>query len=141
MAELLAACVRSRLVSAVCLVGLLAAMRLPEGGPRLPVCQFRVWTGLPCFGCGLTRSVVALAHWDVGAACFYHPAGFAVFPAALAFALLLPARRATRERLAWRLERSRRAVDAVGVVLLAGFVLYGFGRIVWVALSGRPSPW
>jgi hypothetical protein len=61
-------------------VTLLAAMLVPldwvQDGPLL--CPFRLLTGLPCPGCGMTRSVVALAHGDLQSSLFYHPLGVVV---------------------------------------------------------------
>ena len=65
-------------------LGLLTAALLPrewiEAGPSF--CPFRQATGLICPGCGLTRSVVALAHGDLTASLYFHPLGV-VFVAAL----------------------------------------------------------
>ena len=50
---------------------------LRVGGHRLPgVCTFRNLTGLPCAGCGLTRSWVALAQGDPAASSSYHRLGW-----------------------------------------------------------------
>ena len=54
-------------------------------GPSL--CPFKMLTGLPCPGCGMTRSVVTLLHGDLGASLFYHPLGIVIV--ALCFALVL----------------------------------------------------
>ena len=82
----------------IALVGLFVAALLPrawiEAGPSF--CPFRVWSGLPCPGCGLTRSVVALAHGDLAGSLYFHPLGVAVVLALLAVAvaeLALAARR------------------------------------------------
>jgi hypothetical protein len=65
---------------AVAAVALLGAVVVPlhwiEVGPLL--CPFRLLTGLPCPGCGMARSVVALAHGDLQGSLFYHPLGFVV---------------------------------------------------------------
>jgi hypothetical protein len=45
---------------------------------RLPIpdtCSFRNLTGLPCPGCGLTRSIVAGLHGDFGASLIFHRLG------------------------------------------------------------------
>lgn len=56
---------------------LLVAVAVPpswvERGP--PLCLLKAITGLPCPGCGLIRSLVALGHGDLGAALYLHPLG------------------------------------------------------------------
>jgi hypothetical protein len=47
-----------------------------ESGPVLS--PFRRSTGLPDPGCGMTRSMVALAHGDLAGSLFFHPLGVAV---------------------------------------------------------------
>jgi hypothetical protein len=45
---------------------------------RIPIpdtCSFRNLTGLPCPGCGLTRSIVAAMHGDFKASLLYHRLG------------------------------------------------------------------
>lgn len=53
-----------------------------RGGTSLlglpPLCIFRNLTGLPCPGCGITRSVVCCAHGHWSDALRYHPLGPAV---------------------------------------------------------------
>jgi hypothetical protein len=53
-----------------------------ESGPIL--CPFRLATGLPCPGCGLTRSWVFIAHGDFGAALRANPFGYLTMAAAVA---------------------------------------------------------
>ncbi len=43
------------------------------------ICPFRRLTDLPCPGCGLTRSFVALAHGELSAAFEHHPFGPLLF--------------------------------------------------------------
>jgi hypothetical protein len=56
---------------------LLAAALVPvsfvTSGPSL--CPFKVMTGLPCPGCGMTRSVVTLLHGDLRTSLYFHPLG------------------------------------------------------------------
>jgi hypothetical protein len=44
-----------------------------------PPCLFRALYGIPCPGCGLTRSLLALWHGDLRAAVLYHPLGAPLF--------------------------------------------------------------
>jgi hypothetical protein len=48
------------------------------------MCPFRLATGLPCPGCGLTRSWVYIAHGDFGDAVRANPFGYLTMAAALA---------------------------------------------------------
>jgi hypothetical protein len=52
-----------------------------ESGPV--VCPFRLLTGLPCPGCGLTRAWVFIAHGDFGAALRANPFGYLTMAAAV----------------------------------------------------------
>jgi hypothetical protein len=60
---------------------LAAVVVLPSSGLGIRVCLFRILSGLPCPGCGMTRALSSLLHGDGVAAFFYHPFVFAVFPA------------------------------------------------------------
>ncbi|MFN8522077.1 MAG: DUF2752 domain-containing protein [Chloroflexota bacterium] len=72
-------------VAVGCIFGATIPVVFLESAPVL--CPFRVLTGLPCPGCGMTRSVVAALHGDLSTSLFYHPLG----PVMLALALLLAA--------------------------------------------------
>ncbi|HYU20881.1 MAG TPA: DUF2752 domain-containing protein [Chloroflexota bacterium] len=69
---------------------LIAAASVPpawvQAGPVLS--PFRLSTGLPDPSCGLTRSVVALAHGDLAGSLFFHPLGPAVAVALVALLLV-----------------------------------------------------
>ncbi len=46
--------------------------------PRLALCAFQQVTGLPCPGCGMTRSVMTLASGDLVESLTLHPFGVAL---------------------------------------------------------------
>lgn len=66
--------------------------------PLPELCLSRSWLRLPCPGCGLTRSFIALGHGDLAAAWRYNPAGLYLFALVV---FQLPYR-------AWQLLRIRR---------------------------------
>ncbi len=41
-------------------------------------CPFKYLTGVPCPGCGTTRSVISLVHGDLHRALFYNPLGLLI---------------------------------------------------------------
>ena len=72
------------------LLALAALLPLPQnnviaGVPS--ICLFHNFTGLPCPGCGLTRSWVAMAHGHAGEALVWHPLGPLLFLSALGYTL------------------------------------------------------
>lgn len=67
-----------------------ALLPLPNGAhiANIPsICTFHNLTGLPCPGCGLTRSFVCCAHGRWVEAFVYHPAGPLFFAATIAWLL------------------------------------------------------
>ncbi|MGC4933871.1 DUF2752 domain-containing protein [Gordonia sp. DT30] len=99
----------SELVAGVGVVGVGVACALPsagiEHGPIL--CPFRLVTGLPCPGCGLTRAWVYACHGDWAQSFAAHPFGLPMVAAVLALAVAVLACRITRRppppltRLLW----------------------------------------
>jgi len=61
------------LVSIGLTVGALLPMSLLTTG--IEFCPFKLTTGLPCPGCGITRASAAFLHGDVAASLYYHPLG------------------------------------------------------------------
>lgn len=51
------------------------------------ICAFHNFTGLPCPGCGLTRSWVSMAHGQFANAFVWHPLGPFLFGSALLYTL------------------------------------------------------
>jgi hypothetical protein len=72
-------------VPVLLLVGACVPLALVTSGPSL--CPFKLMTGLPCPGCGMTRSVVALLHGDLTVSAYFHPLGAPFVLAMLALAV------------------------------------------------------
>lgn len=85
-----------------------------EHGPV--VCPFRLLTGLPCPGCGLTRSWVFALHGDIGAATTAHPFGVPLLVLVLVLAGVVVVRR-VRGQHAPDLDRLVRHPLAVAVLV------------------------
>ena len=101
-------------------VGLaLAGVRLPE------VCALQHAAGLPCPGCGLTRSWVSALHGRLPESVAHHPLGWLVLLyvgtqlARHAAWLLLPRQRPAVERLGRPLDRG---VIALGALLFVAWI-------------------
>lgn len=106
---------------------------LTVAGHRLPdACAMYRTTGLPCPGCGLTRSWVAALHGDLSGSLGHHALGWLVLAYAVAQLgrnaawLALPRRRLAVERFGRPLDR---AVVAVAVLLLIAWIPRFFGAL------------
>lgn len=115
-----AALAAAQLGAAACLVPVAGRVHLPDGSPLVGSCLLHEIGGVACPFCGMTRSFVALAHGELGAALRFHPAGPLLFSAMAAFlvgAVVIACRRSQP-----LLER-RRFLRAFEVVLLVSLAI------------------
>ena len=108
----------------------------PPHGLGVPVCWLHATTGIPCPGCGLSRSLSCTVRGDLATAWNYHPFGPALLPllTAIVVARLLP--RPARQRLAACCDRHERAFRAGYGVLIGLFIVFGVlraGLFIWRA--------
>ena len=89
-------------------------------------CVFRLMTGIPCPGCGMTRAWLAALRLDFAAAFAYHPL-FWVVPIAFAPALV-------REGVAS--SKLKRGIDIAVTVLCVLVVAVWIGRLINPADAG-----
>ena len=102
----------------------------PPHGLGISVCWLDRWTGIPCPGCGLSRSLSCAIHGMFGVSWEYHPFGIlflAVF-AAIALVSLLPL--AKRQALVDFVDRHNRVFNAAYLITVASFLAYGAVRAV-----------
>lgn len=102
------------LLGAAAVMGLSALLSLGEhqsevmvplvGIPLPPVCAMKLYTGLDCPGCGLTRSFIATAHGQWSEALRFNPAGPIWFAL---IAVQIPWQAAQL----WRIRRGRRPFE------------------------------
>ncbi|CAN5356893.1 hypothetical protein BH09SUM1_BH09SUM1_27160 [soil metagenome] len=120
----------NRPIAILGMIGLILGMFvLPPKGVHLQTCSMRKMTGLPCPGCGLTRSVTSIFHGKAKAAWELNPFGygFAAFFVAVAPLAFLPTRKLNAAR-----EYARRFRNPIGlfvIVFMALFILHGLIRI------------
>jgi hypothetical protein len=98
------------------------------------VCLFYDFTGLPCPGCGLTRSFVCFAHGRIAEAFGWHLFGP---PLWLLFALLF-----VRSLFTIKLKRDvfpvrSSLVNKAALVGVVAFVVFGATRIAWLLITHR----
>jgi len=100
------------------------------GPGETTICLLRHWTGVPCPGCGVTRSIAALLHGGLGEALTLHP----LAPVAAAEALV--------GWIAWgvSLTRRRRGLDErwLAALLLANLAAFVALWIVRAATGTLP---
>ncbi|HXE91743.1 MAG TPA: DUF2752 domain-containing protein [Terriglobales bacterium] len=118
---------------------LAVAAVLPPNGLGIPLCLFRILSGLPCPGCGMTRALSSLLHGDGAAAFLYHPFVFAVFPALALISVhgLLPVR--MRQRLRRTFEEHEARLRPLYEGLVYAFLAFGLIRMVVVWLTGSSA--
>jgi hypothetical protein len=99
---------------------------------RPVICPFRLATGLPCPGCGLTRSWVYIAHGHFGEALRANPFGYLAMAAAMTL-LAVVAMAALRGRPIPSLSPVVRSRPFL--IVLGAWLVFAAVRIVAVASS------
>jgi hypothetical protein len=109
-------------------LGLLLAIISPLHGSGMMLCWFQHTTGLPCPGCGMTRSLscgirgMFLESWH------YHPMGLLVLPMFLFVAAQSVLPNSIRGRLAWLIQSRPTLFNALYLTFVAAFVGFGVVR-------------
>ena len=94
----------------------------------LPLCIFRIATGLPCPFCGLTRAIACAMHGDLAAAWMYNPLWVPITASLVATAALCTYDAVAHEHLA---ENWLRWIGSKWVWITIGLAVFGVARIVW----------
>ena len=115
-------------------IGLLLAAITPPHGLGFSICWWQDGTGLPCPGCGVTRSLSCAVRGLFEESLQYHPFGFPILMFFIATAVwsLLPSQRKNSVR---RFLSSRALLaNSTYLVFVTGFVSFGFLRSLhyWV---------
>lgn len=116
---------------------LVLAFVLPADGAGIPLCWVKAATGLPCPGCGLTRSVSSLAHLHFWDSLRYHPFGPLVLALGVFCAVMLLGGAKRRVRVARWLARRDRTARPVYYWLVGAFIAVGVVR--WIVAVVDPS--
>jgi hypothetical protein len=100
----------------------------PPHGLGIPICWLESTVGIPCPGCGLTRSMSCAIRGMFHASWTYHPFGLFFLLAFVGTAIvgLLPA--ASRRRLQALIARHTRGFNVAYALFIAAFLTYGTTR-------------
>jgi len=116
-------------------LGLFLAIITPPHGTSFSICWFKNCTGLPCPGCGLTRSFSCALRGMFVESWQYHPMGLLILTMllAIAFASVLPAR--LRERLSNYMESRAYAFNLLYLAFVVAFLAFGVSRAMLNLIS------
>lgn len=120
---------------------LLGALILSPAGTSFTTCAMKSSTGLPCPGCGLTRSVTSILHGKILAAWQYNPFGFGFL---LLFVLASPSAflpKKYRQRIKERLDPYKRTLLMVFLSFVLLMLTHGVMRSLLVASGASGYAW
>jgi len=99
----------------------------PDGISGLSTCGFYTGTGIPCPGCGMTRSFACISHGHFKKAWDYHPFGFLLYSIMLFF-LVYPLLSRLSPSMKERFNHNR--IHIWPFVILAAIWIWGIIRVL-----------
>ena len=124
-----------------CIAVLALSLVLDPERPTMGIelCPMKASSGLPCPGCGITRSMIYCSRGDFARAFHHHPLGPAIWVAAIigASSIAWPRRMRSRLRAFWYPRRE--AFDRAIIAAVPLLMLFGLLRILFICV--RPPAW
>jgi uncharacterized protein DUF2752 len=114
----------------------LLAAALPSQGAGVPICLFRYMTGLPCPGCGLTRSFSCILHGDFSHSYDFHPFGCVLLPLFIMIAATVFMPKSFRIQLEELVRARQSHLRHIYLTLIYGFIAFGVVRMAVYAAQG-----
>jgi hypothetical protein len=111
-------------------ISLVVAVVSPPHGMGIKVCLFNAMTGVPCIGCGLTRSLSCGIRGMLGESLHYHPFGLFILSLFLIAAVtsLLP--RSSKADIVRYMESRATFFNGLYLGFVVSFVGFGIVRAV-----------
>jgi hypothetical protein len=109
-------------------VGLFLALISPPHGSGIALCWFQSATGLPCPGCGMTRSLSCGIRGMFAESWNYHPMGLFVLGLFLLTAAQSLCTNTFRDRLAGFMQARARVFNGLYLAFIVTFVSFGLIR-------------
>lgn len=104
--------------------------------PKIDLCAFHRITGLPCAGCGMTRSFIAMGHGRIREAFAWHPMGPVLFTTCAILFLIFTCEAVTkRSWVRW----SRKHIIVLAIIYIICMLLVWCIRISFI-IYGRWLP-
>jgi hypothetical protein len=113
---------------------------VPRHGSSVPLCWVQGLVGLPCPGCGMSRSFANISQLSWTDAWGYHPFGWVFYPLVVALALANLLSRRHLDRIRGWLEAREGALRPAYLTVVVAFIAYGAVRFIFEALVHGPSP-
>ena len=96
-------------------------------------CPFKMLTGFPCPGCGITKSLVFLYEGDIWSSLYYHLFGPFIFICCVAAVIVLVLELITKREYFNKILYSRRLGYFLGYTL----IIYHLGRLIYFVSSNN----
>ena len=111
-------------------LALLVSALHPARGLGFTICPLRACTGIPCPGCGLTRSLSCHVRGMFIEGWHNHPLGIVFLAMAIVIAVLSVLPRDVRNRVEVVLGRFSRLTSVAGILFVAAFLGHGIWRAI-----------
>ena len=111
-----------------------ASFIMPLRGIGIELCLYKRLLGIPCPGCGLSRSIINISHAQFAQAFLNHPFGFVIYPVILFLTIFILIPQKIKMLIIDFVRNKNKMISIVYLLTVYLFVAFGMGRAIFFCL-------
>ena len=121
----------NKFISISSIIIIISSFFIPSEGLKNEICIWKIITGSPCGGCGITRSITSISHMNFSKSFYYHPFGFLFYISLLisGFYYFLPYK--YKIKIKEYINKNENIINKIIIYIFYSFISFGLIRFLY----------